>query len=258
MRKFPVLLLFSCLLCGHDTVAEDEGWVVGGGLLLAPSLYKDQSDTRIPLPYVAQGLDYFVTDNDLFLSEDTAGYRFFKDQRWEFSLLGKLQTWGYDESDGAAFSGLADKQNSFDLGLGLAYTRANWRVDLRGYSDVLGYSDGQEYQLRLSRIYNGLSSQVFPSIGLTYYSSSLLDYYFSSSVASEIESRPFYRASSGVSVGVGLRWSYRFSPRWAFEGFANFQSLPNAIKESPLVDASYETISFWGFSYKLGTKRKSS
>ena len=121
-----------------------------------------------------------------------------------------------------------------------------WTFDFHGIigqfdvlREVTGHDHGEEVrtaiQFPLSRSTGALSG----TIGLTWQSASIVNYYYGAPRIYESGSalRPFLKLGYARPLGRG----------WRLEAVAQYEHLPNAIADSPIVAHDYVVTSFLGF-----------
>ena len=176
------------------------GFLYGFGLAVNQELYQGYSTRVIPLPVVG------YRGEDLTIFGPIASYKLL--QLADFNIKLRLQPRfaGYDEDDSPVFAGMAQRHYSMDGGFALDYKLGKWKTDFSTVFDLLGRSNGFESKASLGRPLQFGPIFIEPSVGVTYQSSKLVDYYYGVRANEATDSRPAYSAGAAVnyqaSIGV--------------------------------------------------------
>jgi outer membrane protein len=149
---------------------------------------------------------------------------------------------GYEQADGAVFSGMSDRKGglfyglsgSFDLGsdfeLEVDYVKAARRE--------AGFDRGAVASIQLSRSFRSGPWTLVPRIGLEYQSSRYVDYYYGVRSGEATSARPAYAGKASYSPELGLLVRFRASPRQFIFANFNYERYAKEIRSSPLINAS--------------------
>ena len=77
-------------------------------------------------------------------------------------------------------------------------------------------------------------------MGLNYYSSDFIDYYFGISADEAINGRPIYVGSSGVNVLTEFHAEYPINENWVFLAGWLSTWFSQSINDSPIVSQDYQ------------------
>jgi outer membrane protein len=128
----------------------------------------------------------------------------------------------------------------------------NWgRLQLAAFHDVSdthgGYQLNADYSLGVRRQRWYLE----PSIGVSFKSESLNDYYWGVQPDEANALLPEYSAGAGTNVSARLLGSYQVTTEWALTAVVEYERLNVEAAASPLVDEDYVTSFFVGFGYRF-------
>ena len=240
-----VCLTFCLPAEAQSTAAHSPTWTVGIATAWAPSPYHDYDNKILPLPMVNyDGKSFYVHGL-------TLGYRLFKLGSDEFSIVASPLVYRFNNDDTSDPSlRLVSNRNISGLA-GLAWQhRAHWGVVQASAQTVfLGHGGGvldanYSYPLVVG------SLTLIPTAGVAYNTSGVNNYYYGISGSDAQNSGlPFYRAGGGSLPYVGMIANYRFFHSWQASGGIRFTLLPDAIKDSPMVDTDHMESYFVSLSY---------
>ncbi len=123
---------------------------------------------------------------------------------------------------------LAGLEASGDLG------RMEWQ--LQALSDVSGVHNGEELRFALSTGTRQRKHQLGLSLGFSWKSAEVMEYYYGVTQGESSGQRPTYRPDSGTSPFVRLSWSHPVSKKWHWLGSVQYEHLSEAVRNSPLID----------------------
>jgi outer membrane protein len=224
-------------------------FMVGAGAVISLNPHKG-IDTRV------RGIPIFVYRKDkLSLYGPIMNYSLYKQARWEARGIARVRFEGYEEDDSRYLRGMEEREWTLELGGSLSRGLGEGRVTADVTADVLNKHKG--YEARLSYNYDFRAAAnirdllVTPSIGVTYRSSRLNDYYYGVQSAEAIPGRPEYKVGDSVGLMTALRLNYRFSRRWSTMGMASLQWLGKEITDSPIVEKNYRLGFLLGIIYRF-------
>jgi len=173
-------------------------------------------------------------------------------QRIDFRLVGKYDGSGYEDDDADILEGMSERKGSFWAG-----AKVQWETDLVDVSaewlaDVSGNSKGQRFNLAVERTWRfGEHVMLTPRLGATWLDKKYVDYYYGVETDEIRIDRPAYEGKSGVNLQLGVRGSYIFDAHHSAFLDLGVTSLPEEIKDSPLVDRSTENRVLMGYMYRF-------
>ncbi|MHC4324871.1 MAG: MipA/OmpV family protein [Planctomycetota bacterium] len=212
-------------------------FMVGAGAVISLNPHKGIS-TRV------RGIPILVYRKDkLSLYGPMMNYSLYKQARWEARAVARVRFEGYEEDDSKYLRGMEEREWTLELGSSLSRGLGEARVTADFTADVLNKHKGYEAKLSYNYDFRAAANirnlLVTPSIGVTYRSSRLNDYYYGVRSSEAIPGRPEYKAGDSVGLMTALRLNYRFSRRWSTMGMASLQWLGKEITDSPIVEKNY-------------------
>jgi outer membrane protein len=176
-------------------------------------------------------------------------------------FAGRLDGWDTDDLDAHDLAAigidrnlLKDRDDGLDAGAVASWRGRGQRVSLELKGDVSNASGGYEASLQYARPFPLASGMLIPSIGVSYWSKDLADYYYGTLLQEEAAGLVPYRPGASLVANAGLRWMRPFAERWAVTVGFEYQQLEDRIVDSPLVDddASGTASIFLGVSRRFG------
>ena len=122
-----------------------------------------------------------------------------------------------------------------------SYGRVVGQVD--ALYEVTGRHQGYEVRAALAAPLVQSEDSLTASTGLTWKSAALVRYYYGID--------RLYQPGSALNPFVKLAYSKPLSPRWAFNAFAHYEYLDDAIADSPIVSGHGVTTVFAGIVLKI-------
>lgn len=251
------LMLLAGLLAAPALASDSEDdaprtrYSVGAALLLAKEGYRGVGRESQLIPGVAiqnKWVNLYGPQLDLRLIGD--------DQRsWWIGPRIEYRFDGYEKTDSAFFTGMADRKGGLFFGLAGSVELGNGfelEADyVKATSKEAGFSRGAVASLQLSRTYSAGAWAFVPRIGLEYQSSRYVDYYYGVRPGEATPRRPSFAGKSSWSPEVGLLVRYRASPRQFVFANLNYERYAKQIRNSPLINASGIPQLILGYQYVL-------
>jgi MipA family protein len=140
---------------------------------------------------------------------------------------------------------------AIELGFETLFSGEWGQASLHGFHDVSNTHDGFEiganYSYRITRGRLSLS----PSLGLTWKSDQLSDYYWGVHAKESSETLKPYEARNGLSWETGLRANYYLTKSVRAALSANYEHLQHSVAMSPLVKRGYVAGYFAGLAWQF-------
>ncbi|WP_334178712.1 MipA/OmpV family protein [Pseudoxanthomonas sp.] len=244
----PLLLLlpfsaFAQIVERADAKAQDQlpsRWSAGLAVVHRDSEYAGEGTRTRLYPNIAYDGDRF------YLRGATFGYRAYTDDRFEVRtfIAGRLD--GLDADDfgvaelarrGVDRRLLSDRDDSVDVGVGASWKGAGGKLDLDARIDVSGTSDGYAVALDYSYPLTRGRTTLVPSIGAVRLSADMADYYYGILDEEVARGVVAYRPGAATVPRASLTLIQPFARRWALTGSVEYRALPDALQDSPLVEA---------------------
>lgn len=231
-------------------------WYAGGTVIVNQQPYLFSDANVLPIPAITRVRDYTFTRQVISIREGTALFRLVPESPWELSLVGSVDSRGYDPEDNALLEGLARRKWTLRGGLGGAWRGEHLYVEMYAQTDLLGRSNGQRYEISLGAPMRLKQDRIelIPHIDVVHDTASVIDYYFGVPPDRVAEGRPAFEGKASTGLQLVTRGSYRFSGRFALMGRIGVRFLGDEIIDSPLVDTDTVWSGSLALVYKLGRK----
>jgi outer membrane protein len=240
-RRMRSLLWASliALLSSTSALAQPgppRGWSAGAGLVLRDTAYVGADGEQQLLPLLQyegerwrwRGLrvDWTIVDGDT--------------GRWSVLAQARMDSVKADEVVG--FPELRARERSVDVGLAYQRGLGSMQLEIAALTDALDRSGGQELAARLQWPIAAGRGRITPELGLRWWSSRLADYYYG------VDADEFgdggvstYRPGASTLLELGVGSVYPLGTHWSLAGNLRWRVLPDALRDSPLVDGDGET-----------------
>lgn len=226
-----------------DKQAQDllpSRWSAGLAVVHRDSEYAGEGTRTRLLPNIAYDGDRF------YLRGAALGYRAYKDERFELRtfIAGRLD--GIDADDfgvaelarrGVDHNLLSDRDDSVDAGVGGSWKGAAGKLDLDARVDVTGTSEGYAVAVDYSYPLTVGRTALVPSIGAVRLSADMADYYYGILDEEVARGVAAYRPGAVTVPRASLSLVHPFARRWVLLGNLEYRALPDALQDSPLVEA---------------------
>ena len=138
-----------------------------------------------------------------------------------------------------------------DGGLEIGYADVWGDLQLQILTDLSFTHKGAEVWASYAYPWQHGNWKIVPSVGISWKSHNLLNYYYGVRNSEVRLNRPAYTARSGFNGFVKLSLAYHFNEHWGIVGVAEYEALSRSIRRSPIVDQnSIETL-FIGLMYNF-------
>lgn len=241
------LLIAVLLGNGIITSVHAENWHLGIGGIAAPNPYIGGGGTQSAvLPFA------FYEGDRLMVEPNRIHYSWFKHHGFTISAMAMLRFQGYDPADNAALAGMQKRRSSLDGGVALAYTNDLGTFSLTGLTDISDTHQGDELIASWGIPFTvGRNWLLNPTVGISWKSERLIDYYYGVRVSEVRPGRPAYSGRASTDAFVGLDIFYRLTGKWTAIAQFNYASLSNHIANSPIVVDDNQWYGFLGLAYEL-------
>jgi outer membrane protein len=223
-------------------------WTVGIGAIWSPSPYRSYDNKVWPLPMVNyEGKSFYARGA-------TIGYRLFKTGSDEFSIIASPlgNRFLHDDTSDPRLRRLSDRNISGMAGVAWRHYAKWGLLQANVQKEFTGHGGGTAFDASYSYPITQGSLTLLPTIGATYSSSALNDYYYGIGLKEALRSGlPVYHAGGGSSPYLGVAATYKLSRSWITTGGVRYARVPNAVKDSPMVDADHTVSYFVALSYSF-------
>lgn len=239
------IALVSSLACtaarAQSAPKQSPTWTLGIGAIWSPSPYRSYTNKVWPLPMVSyEGKSFYARGT-------TIGYRLFKTGSDEFSII--VSPLGnrflHDDTDDPRLRRLSNRDISGMAGVAWRHYASWGVVQANAQKEFTGHGGGSAVDVNYSYPLIQGNLTLLPTGGVTYSTSALNDYYYGIGAREALRSGlPVYHAGGGSSPYFGIVATYKLSHSWQTTGGVRYALVPNAVKDSPMVDADH-TISYF-------------
>jgi len=122
-------------------------------------------------------------------------------------------------------------------------------AELRAFHDVSGTHGGYELSAHYSRRWTAGRLSIAPTVGFSYKSAQMNDYYWGVHANEASNALPEYHAGAGVNFEGGLVTNYYLTRHLRFALSVNYERLADEIAASPLAEDDYVIAYFSGFAW---------
>ncbi len=211
--------------------------LIGAGPYFQTQPYKGADTKVVPSPVV-----FF--DNNLFYVRWTrVGVYFLGDKKddfsWAFSLSAEPQPLGYASKDSSALTGMKNKDNSIQGGLGFDMQYKDTFLNSVLFQDLLNKSNSYIARAEVGQHVKLENWDFYPSVMATYHAAKFNDYYYGVSSSEATLNRPVYSPSSSVDLSFETYAKYEFTKKWST--LLNFRAdyLGKSEQDSPIISDKY-------------------
>lgn len=245
IRNSHALFLLP-LLCSAPALADNFSLGLSAGAAQSP--YRDTDPTIFPLPLVGYESEH------LFFHGVKGGVHLWKDDANQLDIFAAYDGRQFKpgDSDDRRLKRL-DRRDSTAVA-GLEYTLrtdyGHFNTSVAG--DVLNNSNGITADASYLYPINLDSWEFLPKVGVRWDSKDLNNYYFGVSPGESRRSGlAAYESDDSFTPYVELAVRYHVSPAWVTFVSARYEALPNAVKNSPMVNKDGVGVVSAGFSYSF-------
>lgn len=246
-KRIAIYLWFIFgLVLGTSSLALAEDDQLSAGLLFgtSSSVYKGADSEVDLMPMIS------FRSGRFFIDGVSAGFSLLESETFELDIFAEYGGGGYKASDSNYLVGMKRRKSSIDAGVSASYMSDFGMFNLILKSDVSSIHDGQEVSFSYGvPLYESDGLAVMSSVGVSWQSGRLVDYYYGVSTAEARSGRPAYKADGTVNTFAGIDFSYHLWEQWEMMLSLQGQYLGEEIRNSPLVDKDYEASAMIGVIY---------
>ena len=261
-----VFLLFAAFASAAEAppAAEESRWqlgfALGYGLRTNPLVQSDDIPIVIDIDLAWFGDRFFFDNGDL-------GFTFADNDRVTASLVARVNSdrifFGRTDTRFVTVDAVGmplseaieievpDRSYATELGVEVLADGAWGQLQVAAYHDISGTHEGYElfadygYGWRRERWY------FEPSLGLSYKSEALNDYYWGVRDSEASAALPAYQAGDGINAHVRLALSYQLNRHWNFSLVTEYERLNDDAAASPVVSDDNVLGYFAGFGFRF-------
>lgn len=233
---------------------DGDRFAAGLGVVVAPKPYKGYDDEVFLIPLIlyesgnfyarGKNLGYTLMERDVSI--------FDRQMTWSFDIIGELRFDGYEDDDATIFRGMDDRDWTIEAGLAtqirdreLGFLRFGWLMD------ILSRHEGHELRLTYGKRFQMDKLGLTPSVGFSWESSEVIDYYYGVRSSEAIVGRPAYSPGADITWFTNLQVTYEIDERWSLFSLVGWEFFGGDVKDSPLVDDDNSFSGIFGFLYEF-------
>jgi outer membrane protein len=228
--------------------ADSLRWSLGLGVISSPRPYVGADNSLRVIPMLEL---YYKR---LFVQGIRAGFRLAEWDSLKLNATAGPRFLGFEESDSPFLAGMADRDESIDVGLSLAWERRRHGAALWVRHDVANRSDGGQagIDLFLRRAYGGGRFRLQPGLGIEWQSHETVDYYYGVRPEEErLPYRPAYAGGSTFNFAASFLGLYSATRRVNLVLMLRLKILGDEIADSPIVESDLSYFGLLGLSYRF-------
>lgn len=180
-----------------------------------------------------------------------ASYRLSGDEHYVLKASASVRFGGYEPDDSVALRGMEQRDTSLDAGLSGAIMGTWGSLELSAIGDVLDKYNGQEVRLAYSYNFVGENYVLAPSVGMTWMSANLADYYYGVRPDEATMTRPAYRVGASTSPFIGLLGMYQLTARVSLLGMIQTVGHDDNVTASPIIGKDTSSFALISLVYSL-------
>lgn len=196
------------------------------------SLYEDIGTETEVYPGI------FGRYGNFWFFDTTVGYSLYDDGKFNISPIVEFNfDDGYEESDGAIFAGLEDRDDSIDTGIQLSYDFDAFTVTGSILANISDSHGGHTAEIGIDREF--VVSDTFtitPGASAIYQSDDYNQYFFGVNPGDATAFRPAYQSDAGFDYEIEVATNWFFSEKWALRTELEYEIYSDEVTDSPLVD----------------------
>jgi outer membrane protein len=127
------------------------------------------------------------------------------------------------------------------------------KVSFAVLHDILERNNGTEIRANYAYTIGVGTGWLIPTIGLTWESANLTNYYYGVSPAESLPNRPAYSPGSALNPTAKLGYFVPMSAKWLLGAEVGYTHLDSAISDSPIVDRSGSVSGMILFMYSFSS-----
>lgn len=234
---FALQALSALAPCAHaealfPALTDDRmRWGLGLGVLSEDEGYKGIGRQTEALPVL------YVETERFRLFGPQAEYRILGQRGSGLKLRADYRFDGFEPRDGAVFSGMDERKGSIYLGLAGNH-RGRWGELSFDAVKATSASKGLRAGITYSHPVNVGAWSVVPKIGIEYFDSKFVGYYYGVRPHEESPVRPAYAGRSALNLDAGIDVQYQIGAAHTVLASVKYRRFGSAIQDSPLIDKS--------------------
>jgi outer membrane protein len=244
MKNTPFFLSILSLAIASTSAQAELALGVGIAGYLNPQKGLDIREQAFPMiSYTGDRLSFQFT---------TLTYRLASVGDLQINALASVRSQGYDSKNSQYLTGMKDRKDTLDGGLGLDWKGINLSVS----HDILSAHKGSEVSLSYNHGFDLGKLQLSIGGGVNWQSKELTNYYYGVNAAEaktlmvdgKIFNRIAYHVKSDCIPKANIFMHYALTDSWSLISGAEINFLPQNITNSPIVDGNISWGAFAGIA----------
>lgn len=217
----------------------------GAGVILKGQPYKGVRSKVYPVPM------FGYEGSRLYMYGISGGYRLIKGKSWSIGPVFQPRFMGYEAGDSRDLAGMDDRDWTLDLGAAWSWRTDYGQIAVSWVTDILGRHKGHEVDFSYTIMFPLAGFDIIPSAGVEYQSSNLVDYYYGVQPDERRAGRPAYEAHGAFDPYIRLAVRRVLNERWTLLLGGQIDWFDSEIKDSPIVEDSYDLSLLAGLLYSF-------
>lgn len=237
--------VFALVTNAANAQNVENKWSVGGGVAYFSAPFKGAKNVTTALPYIGYEGEKFSA-SILGLS-----YRVFGDENFSVSAIASPRFQLIDPKDSAFLTGMSKRKTSVDIGISTALKSDFGAFNVDIVTDALSVHKGSQVTANYTIPFEFGKLGVMPSVGVTWQSSKLADYYYGVRANEVKVNRPKYIVKDSTIPNIGLKLSYPIKDNIDLVSINSVEFLPKEITQNSIIDKKTNIGSILAVIYKF-------
>lgn len=218
---------------------------IGLGVAVVDKAYRDFDQETVALPILSYENEWISA------SLPTFDVKAFKAGDVSFRLRARYAGDGYEAEDSPILTGMSERKSSLWLGGAVIWNAGFANISGELLTDAMGNSKGNRAKLQIDRRFASGKFGLTPRLGAEWVDKKYVDYYYGVQLSEATTGRAFYEGKSTANLQAGIRLDYSINPKNIVFLDISTTSFGSAVKDSPLVDKSSQSVVAVGYSYRF-------
>lgn len=240
-----VLYLPSAQAQSSTPIPTTSKFGIGLGVAVVDKAYRDYEKDTLALPILSYENEWISASLPTF---DVKAY---KAGDVSFRLRARFSGDGYEAEDAPILAGMSERKSSLWIGGAVIWNAGFANISGELLTDVMGNSEGSRAKLQIDRRFSSAKFGFTPRMGVEWTDKKYVDYYYGVQLSEARAGRAFYEGKSTANLQAGIRLDYSINPKNIVFLDLSTTSFGSAVKDSPLVDKSNQSVVALGYSYRF-------
>lgn len=181
----------------------------------------------------------------------SVGYQVYQGQQLQVKAIGQFRFDGFEVDGNTELAGLNDRHYAFDVGLSVKAPNRYCTIEIKYLIDATNTYNGQELGIDFEKVFMFSRSYFVPSVGVSWQSKKLVDYYYGVSSSEATYDMPQYEGDTALNVNIQGMYGYMIDDHSNFILGVQGIVYGDNIYDSPIVDSSLNLNVFAAYLYKF-------